>query len=92
MYRSTLPDISPGLRGILMKTIILAAVAALAVSAGAAYAQGSAGAQPPIYGSVWAANQRAAALAAANHHATTAQAPARVNARSASAASGAKAD
>nr|WP_294555807.1 hypothetical protein [uncultured Rhodopila sp.] len=75
-----------------MKTMILAATAALSISAGAAFAQGTAGAQAPVYGSVWAANQRAAALAAANHRATTAQTPAPAGARSASAASGAKAD
>jgi hypothetical protein len=75
-----------------MKTMILAATAALTFSAGAAFAQGSAGAQAPVYGSVWAANQRAADLAAANHQATTAQTPAPAAARSASAGPRAKAD
>ena len=75
-----------------MKIMILAAAAALTMGTGAAFAQGSAGAQAPIYGSAWAANQRAAALAAASHRSATAQASAPANARSASAASGAKAD
>lgn len=75
-----------------MKTTIFAAVAALTLGAGGAFAQGTAGARAPVYGSVWAANQRAEALAAANQRAATAQAPAAVDARSASATSRAKAD
>jgi hypothetical protein len=89
-----LPDTSPGRRRIRMKTMILAAAAALTVSAGAAFAQGMAGAQAPVYGSAWAAGQRAAALAAASHQATPAQTPVQIpaDARSASAVPGAKAD
>ncbi len=75
-----------------MKTTIFAAVAALTLGAGGAFAQGTAGAQAPVYGSAWAANQRAEALAAANQRGTTAQAQAATGARSASAASRAKAD
>nr|WP_294518688.1 hypothetical protein [uncultured Rhodopila sp.] len=73
-----------------MKTMILAAVAALTLGTGAAFAQGSAGAREPVYGAGWAANQRAQALAA--NHAPAAQAPDKVSARSASAAASAKAD
>jgi hypothetical protein len=69
-----------------MKTMILAAVAALALGTGAAFAQGTAGAREPVYGSAWAASQRAPALASA-HHATTAQTTAKTNDRSASVSS-----
>jgi hypothetical protein len=69
-----------------MKNMILTAVAALALTSGVALAQGTAGAREPVYGSAWAANQRAEALAAA-HRATTAQAPADASERSASASS-----
>nr|WP_294505343.1 hypothetical protein [uncultured Rhodopila sp.] len=73
-----------------MKVMILAAVATLTLGAGAAFAQGTAGAQAPVYGSGWAANQRAQALAA--KHVPSAQAPATIGPRSASAAPSAKAD
>jgi hypothetical protein len=40
-----------------MKTMILAAVAAFSLGAGAAYAQGYSGAQPPVYGAKAFPNQ-----------------------------------
>jgi hypothetical protein len=76
-----------------MKIMILAAVAAaLVTSSGAAFAQGTAGAREPVYGSAWAANQRAASVASASRRAATAQTPAPADARSASAVPGPKAD
>jgi hypothetical protein len=71
-----------------MKTMILAAAAVLSLGAGAAFAQGTAGARAPAYGQAWAANQRSDALASASRAQNAASNPAPATTqRSASAAS-----
>jgi hypothetical protein len=92
MYRvDTLGHIAEQ-RRMLMKTTILAVAAVFSLGVGAAFAQGTAGAQPPVYGQAWAANQRAEAIANASRAQNAAANRAPASAQRSASSSSARAD